>query len=168
MTGVVLSVEAGKQTLSVSCDSVPGFVPAMVMAFTVKDAALLANVRPGAAIEFTVAIDGSVSNIERLRVRRYQSLESKPSEYRRLELLSQLAGGEAVKRLEPGQVVPDFTLTDLHGKPGQLRDILGGDAAQLQQQASGSSPIIEILSSPMAKAVLAGIASMVVKRVMAR
>jgi hypothetical protein len=43
--------------------------------------------------------------------------------------------------------------------------MLGG--AQLQQQASGSSPIIEILSSPMAKAVLAGIASMVVKRVMA-
>ena len=56
-------------------------------------------------------------------------------------------------------------LTDLHNKPGQLRDMLGGDAAQLQ--ASGSSPITEILSSPMAKAVLAGIASMVVKRVMA-
>ena len=56
-------------------------------------------------------------------------------------------------------------LTNLHNKPGQLRDMLGGNAAQLQ--ASGSSPITEILSSPMAKAVLAGIASMVVKRVMA-
>jgi hypothetical protein len=55
-------------------------------------------------------------------------------------------------------------LTNLHSKPGQLRDMLGGDA---EQQASGSNPIIEILSSPMAKAVLAGIASMVVKRVMA-
>jgi cytochrome oxidase Cu insertion factor (SCO1/SenC/PrrC family)/Cu/Ag efflux protein CusF/tetratricopeptide (TPR) repeat protein len=117
MTGVVLSVDAGKQTLSVSCDSVPGFMPAMVMAFTVKEPALLANVRPGAAIEFTVAIDGSVSNIERLRVRRYQSLESKPSEYRRLELLSQLAGGETVKQLEPGQPVPDFTLTDQAHQP---------------------------------------------------
>src|SRR6478609_152393 len=40
--------------------------------------------------------------------------------------------------------------TDLHEKPGQLRDILGG-----------------ILASPQAKAVLAGIAAMVVKRVMA-
>ena len=40
-------------------------------------------------------------------------------------------------------------LTDLHEKPGQLRDILGG-----------------ILSSPQAKAVLAGIAAMVVRRVM--
>jgi hypothetical protein len=54
----------------------------------------------------------------------------------------------------------------LHKKPGQLRDMLGGDAAQPQEQASGSSPITDILTSPMAKAVLAGIAAMVVKRVM--
>jgi hypothetical protein len=40
-------------------------------------------------------------------------------------------------------------LTDLHVKPGQLRGILGS-----------------ILESPQAKAVLAGIAAMVVKRVM--
>ena len=30
-------------------------------------------------------------------------------------------------------------LTDLHKKPGQLRDMLGGDAAQ---QASGANPIV--------------------------
>jgi hypothetical protein len=57
-------------------------------------------------------------------------------------------------------------LTDLHSKPRQLREILGGDAAEPQQQASGSSAIIDILSSPTAKAVLAGIAAMVVKRAM--
>src|SRR6516162_198249 len=73
----------------------------------------------------------------------------------------------------PRQVTPEpkelgQVLTDLHGKPGQLRDMLGGDAAQPQEQASGSSPITDILKSPMAKAVLAGIAAMVVKRVMAR
>src|SRR6476469_4431348 len=54
----------------------------------------------------------------------------------------------------PGDVASDpkdlgQVLTDLHEKPGQLRDILGG-----------------ILSSPQAKAVLAGIAAMVVRRVM--
>ena len=57
-------------------------------------------------------------------------------------------------------------LTNLHQKPGQLRDMLGGGAAQPQEQASGSSPITDILTSPMAKAVLAGIAAMVVKGVM--
>jgi len=56
-------------------------------------------------------------------------------------------------------------LTDLHSKPGQLRDMFGSGAAQ---QGSGSNPLTEMLSSPMAKAVLAGIATMVVRRVMAR
>jgi hypothetical protein len=70
----------------------------------------------------------------------------------------------------PRQVAPDpkdlgQVLTDLHKKPGQLRDMLGGDAVQ-PTQASGSSPITDILTSPMAKAVLAGIAAMVVKNVM--
>jgi len=69
-----------------------------------------------------------------------------------------LPGKVAAEPKELGQV-----LTDLHKKPGQLRDMLGG-----QQQASGSSPITDILSSPMAKAVLAGIAAMVVKRVVGR
>ena len=73
----------------------------------------------------------------------------------------------------PRQMAPEpkelgDVLTDLHAKPGQLRDMLGGDATQPQAQAPGSSPITEILKSPMAKAVLAGIAAMAVKRVMAR
>jgi len=73
----------------------------------------------------------------------------------------------------PPQVAPEpkelgKVLTDLHAKPGQLRDMLGGDAVQPQEEASESSPIADMLKSPMAKAVLAGIAAMVVKRVMAR
>jgi hypothetical protein len=62
---------------------------------------------------------------------------------------------------ELGQV-----LTDLHQKPGQLRDILGGGDVQPQGQAPASNPIGDLLASPMAKAVLAGVAAMVVKRVM--
>ena len=58
----------------------------------------------------------------------------------------------------PRQVAPEpkelgKVLTDLHAKPGQLRDMLGGGAAQPQGQASGSSAITDILTSPMAKAV---------------
>jgi hypothetical protein len=72
----------------------------------------------------------------------------------------------------PPQVAPEpkelgKVLTELHAKPGQLRDMLGGDAVQPQEEASESSPITDMLKSPMAKAVLAGIAAMVVKRVMA-
>lgn len=67
-------------------------------------------------------------------------------------------------------------LTDLHQKPGQLRDLLGGGGAQgsggaqggggAQAQPAGPSALTNILASPLAKAALAGIAAMVVKRVM--
>jgi hypothetical protein len=86
-----------------------------------------------------------------------------------LKMLQERAAARGVKL--PGKVASDPTdlgqvITDLHEKPGQLRDILGGGDAQPQAQAQGSNPIIDMLSSPQAKAVLAGIAAMVVKRVM--
>src|SRR6476660_954124 len=70
----------------------------------------------------------------------------------------------------PRQVTPEpkelgKVLTDLHGKPGQLRDMLGSGDVQAREQTQRSNPIIDMLGSPQAKAVLAGIAAMVVKRV---
>ncbi|MGB9383542.1 MAG: hypothetical protein WCB50_01945 [Pseudolabrys sp.] len=83
-----------------------------------------------------------------------------------LKMLQERAATRGVKL--PGNVASDpkdlgKVLSDLHEKPGQLRDILGG--GQPQQQPQGSNPIINILKSPQAKAVLAGIAASVVKRV---
>src|SRR5262245_56834941 len=88
-----------------------------------------------------------------------------------VKMLQERAAARGVtlpRKLAPEPKELGQVLTDLHQKPGQLRDIMGGDAPQPQQQASGSSPITDILSSPMAKAVLAGIAAMVVKRVVGR
>src|SRR5262245_37927465 len=85
-----------------------------------------------------------------------------------LKMLQERAAARGVKL--PGKVASDpkdldQVLTDLHEKPGQLRDILGeGSGGQSQEQASGSNPIVDMLSSPLAKAVLAGIAAVVVKR----
>ena len=84
-----------------------------------------------------------------------------------VKLLQQRAAARGLTL--PGPVAPDpkdlgQVLTDLHRKPGQLRDMLGAPA-QPQGQA-GPNPIIDILTSPTAKAVLAGIAAMVVKNVM--
>jgi len=98
---------------------------------------------------------------------------SKLSPAERAALLKMLQDQAAARGVTlPPTVAPEpkelgQVLTDLHGKPGQLRDMLGGGAEKPQEQASGPNPIIEILKSPMAKAVLAGIAAMVVKRVMA-
>ena len=84
-----------------------------------------------------------------------------------LKMLQERAAARGV--MLPRKVASDpkdlgKVLTDLHEKPGRLRDILGPGDGQPQGQASGSNPIGDMLSSPMAKAVLAGIAAMVVKR----
>ena len=91
-----------------------------------------------------------------------------------LKTLQERAAGRGVKL--PGKVASDpkdlgKVLTDLHEKPGQLRDILGGGSlgqpqAQPQAPAPGSNPITDMLSSPLAKAVLAGVAAIVVKNMM--
>ena len=125
MTGLVLSVDAATHSVSVSCDAVPGVMPAMVMPFVVKDAALLKNVKPGAAIEFTVVIDGEISTVETLHVRRYENLELKPSEFKRLEFLSTLAAGDHAKPLEPCHAVPDFTFTDQQRNAVTLSQLAG-------------------------------------------
>ena len=84
-----------------------------------------------------------------------------------LKMLQERAAARGVKL--PGKVASDpkdlgQVLTDLHEKPGQLRDILGPGDGQPQEQAPGSNPIVDMLSSPLAKAVLAGIAAVVVRR----
>jgi hypothetical protein len=63
---------------------------------------------------------------------------------------------------EPGGL--GQVLTDLHQKPGMLRDLLG--ASRAQSQDSGAGALTNVLASPLAKAALAGIAAMIVKRVM--
>ena len=73
------------------------------------------------------------------------------------------ASGTALPRqmgTDPGDL--GQVLTDLHQKPGQLRDLLGGG----QAPAAGPSALSTMFASPLAKAAMAGIAAMVVKRVM--
>ena len=75
------------------------------------------------------------------------------------------ARGTALPRqvdANPGEL--GGVLTDLHKTPGRLQDILGGGSAQ--PQAAGSSPLGGLFASPLAKAALAGITAMIVKRVM--
>jgi len=75
------------------------------------------------------------------------------------------ARGAALPRpVEPDPGGLGQVLTDLHKTPGRLRDLLGGGSAP--SQAAGASPLAGMFASPLAKAALAGIAAMVVKRVM--
>src|SRR5215470_17072843 len=70
----------------------------------------------------------------------------------------------------PEQVTPDpgdlgRVLTDVHQTPGALRDMLAGASPQ-QPPPGGASALQNVLGSPLARAALAGITAMIVKRVM--
>lgn len=128
MRGVVLKVDAAAKTMYVSTEKVPGFMDAMVMPFTVGNAAALGALRPGAAIEFVFVSDGTRSRAENIRVRAYENLEQEPLELRRLRLLSKLsapAPAFAVKPLAVDQRVPDFVLTDQYRQPVSFSSLSG-------------------------------------------
>lgn len=84
-----------------------------------------------------------------------------------LKMLQERAKAKGVSL--PSQVGADprdlgRAVTDLHRTPGRLRDVLsGGDAPT---RAAGQSPLAGMFASPLAKAALAGITAMLVKRVM--
>jgi len=54
---------------------------------------------------------------------------------------------------------------DLHQSPGRLRELLGGGGGA-QADAAGRGGTASMLSSPLAKAALAGIAALVARRYM--
>ena len=92
------------------------------------------------------------------------SPEERAAFVKMLQERAQARGAALPRQVEsdPGDL--GRVLTDLHQTPGRLRDLLGGGSAQ--PQAAGSSPLAGMFASPLAKAALAGIAAMVVKRVM--
>lgn len=125
ITAMVLAVDAPRSTFTAWMDAVPGFMGAMTMPFTVRDATALANLVPGASVEFTLVVGSASSWVEQIRVRRYQGLEQDPLAARRLALLRELTRGPATPRLAIGATVPDFTLIDQKRRPFSLSSVRG-------------------------------------------
>lgn len=113
ISGLVLVVDAAHRSMTVSCNSVPGYMDAMTMPFGVRESKVLDGIKPGTTIDFKLVVDGDSSYAENIRVHRYENLEQEPLEAKRLAIVSKLANpaaaGTVLSRLQP---VPDFTLTD--------------------------------------------------------
>jgi protein SCO1/2 len=114
VTGVLLQVDRQRQTISVSCKEISGYMDAMVMAFPVREKKMLEGLEPGMTIEFSLVVDTDSSYAENLRVRPFESLELDPTEARRFKLMekSMASRSAATEVLHIGQPVPDFSLTD--------------------------------------------------------
>jgi protein SCO1/2 len=127
VTGMVLKVDQPHKTFVVSCQSIPGYMDAMVMPFEVHKVKDLDGLTPGVEVTFTLVVEKESSYAEHLQIRRYESVEQDPLAARRLKLLDQLSHPESTsaKALAIGQRVPNFTLIDQDRHPVTLSQFSG-------------------------------------------
>lgn len=120
--GLVLKLDVPQKTLTVSCQAIAGFMPAMTMPLTVRDAKELDGLSPGTTISFTLVVskdadgdaDKDASWAEAIHVESYQGLEVDPLTARRWKLMNRAANPAAPdhQMLALGAHVPDFALLD--------------------------------------------------------
>ncbi len=120
VTGIVLKVDQTQRSFDASCSAIPGYMEAMTMAYSVLDNRELANLKPGAYVDFTLVVEKDRSYAEGIRVHHYESSEWEPMLARRLQLLQAPRA-----TVHTGDAVPDFTLTDQTGRRVSLSQWAG-------------------------------------------
>lgn len=107
--GQVLALSAtSRPEITVKHKDIPGFMPAMTMAYKVRDARLLSGLAPGDLVTATLVLDGDeayLSAIEKTGAAPLPPAGLTP---------------HVMDLLEPGDRVPDDVLTDQDGKPVRL------------------------------------------------
>ena len=111
--GLVLKVDERASSVTVSHEPIPGVMDAMVMPFTVANAAELRDVRPGDRIQFRLRIGGSATTIDRVKILSAAAPKPDPS----------TPGAPAAIAI--GAAVPSFTLVDQHGATVSLDGLRG-------------------------------------------
>jgi protein SCO1/2 len=123
--GVVVRVDAGRRSVVVSCETIPGTMDAMEMGFVVRGVEALRGVKPGETVRFRMVKRGSQLVAEDLKVVRGENFESGPMEAGGMSALQGALGPAAVKVVAPGEVVPEFALTDQAGRVVRMSDLRG-------------------------------------------
>jgi protein SCO1 len=112
-TALVLDVDRAHRTFTASCSSIPGFMPAMVMPFSVRDPRVLEGIQPSMFVDFNLVVESNDSYADNIRVHTYQNFEQEALRARRLELLDRMTGASpAVPATAVGERIADFALTD--------------------------------------------------------
>ena len=103
----------GRREISVRHEDIPGFMPAMSMAYFVKKPALLDGLTPGDLFEATLVIDGGDMHLDAVKKTGRADLPPGSTPVRAMEVMA------------PGEVVPDDELQDQEGRTRKLSDWRG-------------------------------------------
>jgi protein SCO1/2 len=117
LKGQVLSVgktgSNGWRELSIKHEDIPGFMPAMSMAYYVRQPALLDNIAPGDLVTARLILDGGEVYMDRVTKTGHAPLPEDARPVKAMDVMS------------PGDVVPDDVLQDQEGRSRKLSDWRG-------------------------------------------
>ena len=113
LRGQVLAVDHSGRDITIKHGDIQGFMPAMTMAFRVKDARLLEGRRPGDLVTATLVANESTPYLSALATTGHAPLTDPAAVVRPMSVLA------------PGATIPDVALLDESGTPRSLAEWRG-------------------------------------------
>ena len=117
LRGQILSIgdvrQDGRREFSVKHEDIPGFMPAMTMAYFVKTGAMLDGMAPGDLFTATLVLKGGEVWVDAVKKTGHAPLPADAKPVRVMEVM------------EPGETVPDEGLQDQEGRVRKLSDWRG-------------------------------------------
>jgi protein SCO1 len=111
--GMVLKVDLQHRTILLSCECIPGDMPAGMAKFLVKEVSSLARLVPGQLVDFSIRDEGTARYAEGITIHEFSDLEQQSLAARRLTMVEKLEGRSSEpKALTVGERVPRSTLMD--------------------------------------------------------
>lgn len=113
LKGKVVSVDKVKRSVTISHEDIKGYMPGMVMPFTVKEGEPFEILAPGDLVQAILVVDGPAAWLEGLVI-----TEGLPD-------TSAKPPADGIIDAKPGDEVPNFTLLNQDNKTAHLRDYRG-------------------------------------------
>jgi len=124
LTGVVRRVEPENEHVTIKHDEIKGFMGAMTMRFLVRNQPVIKEIKVGDHVQGVLKVESKDGVVQSYELTNLQVTRHAPAE----NWVIDVAGSEVAlgpKRLEPGEAVPDFTMTGMDGKTFKLSDMRG-------------------------------------------
>lgn len=140
VSGIVREVREGEGEVVIKHEEIPGYMMAMTMPFDVKDRGLLKGLKPGDVVRFKLLVEPKDSWAEGFQVlsnvpppvvvtevaKPVVEQPIDPAQPAELNDPNGVSFYKDVPELNPGDLLPDYALTNQFGKRIQIADYRGG------------------------------------------
>jgi protein SCO1/2 len=121
LKGIVRKMDQATGEVTISHDEIVGFMPKMTMPFEVTNRGLLEGIKPGDEVEGTLRVDregDSVTTLDLITIKVVKPASKSP------EVANPMISSQP-DPLQPGDLVPDFSMTTQTGETLKLADLRG-------------------------------------------